>query len=106
MNYGRTRIEIPLSFAIEADFADIFEVRGTRREKRGRRLEDHIDRSSILLCYEGLDNVVRQTRIQCHPDPVKISPSELRFEFKSPPETIRRSASNCLVQSPRLRAFP
>ncbi len=85
-NYGRTPVEIPLSIAIGADFADIFEVRGTRRAKRGRRLDDRIEKNSILLCYEGLDNTVRRTRIQCHPYPVKTSPSELRFEFKLRPK--------------------
>jgi glycogen debranching enzyme len=49
VNYGLTPVDIPLHLAIAADFADIFEVRGTRREKRGRRLEDQIDSDSILL---------------------------------------------------------
>ncbi|MGC2446055.1 MAG: glycogen debranching N-terminal domain-containing protein [Candidatus Sulfotelmatobacter sp.] len=84
-NYGLTRIDIPLSVAIGADFADIFEVRGTRRERRGNRLEDEIKKDSILMTYEGLDNVVRQTRIDCRPAPVNITASELRFETSLDP---------------------
>jgi glycogen debranching enzyme len=86
VNYGLAPIDVPLRVAIGADFADIFEVRGARRERRGRRLEDRIESDSILLSYEGLDNVVRQTRIQCYPNPVQISSSELRFETSIRPK--------------------
>ncbi|MGA9472315.1 MAG: glycogen debranching N-terminal domain-containing protein, partial [Terriglobales bacterium] len=54
-NYGLKRIDLPLGIAYAADFADIFEVRGTRREHRGRRLEDEIAEGSITMAYEGLD---------------------------------------------------
>jgi glycogen debranching enzyme len=86
VNYGLAPVDIPFHLAIGADFADIFEVRGTRREKRGRRLEDRIEGNSILLSYEGLDKVVRQTRIQSHPEPVQISSSGLRFEISLRPK--------------------
>ena len=86
VNYGRGPVDIPLSLAIFADFADIFEVRGTRREKRGRRLEDQIGRDSILLSYEGLDKVLRQTRVHCRPQPVHISSSGMNFEISLAPK--------------------
>src|SRR5262245_59738905 len=38
-NYGRSNVHIALTFEVDADFADIFEVRGTRRERRGVRLD-------------------------------------------------------------------
>jgi glycogen debranching enzyme len=34
-NYGARRLAVRLSFAFDSDFADLFEVRGLRREKRG-----------------------------------------------------------------------
>src|SRR5205823_3661754 len=37
-NYSRGAVGVSLTFDIDADFADIFEVRGTRRERRGTRL--------------------------------------------------------------------
>lgn len=79
-NYGLERIDIPIGVAFAADFADIFEVRGTRREHRGRRLDDQIGYDSITMTYEGLDHIVRQTRIECQPAPLRIASSELRFE--------------------------
>ncbi len=96
VNYGLSTLEIPLRIAFAADFADIFEVRGTRREKRGRRMEDKVAADSILLSYEGLDHKVRQTRIECHPAPVRISSTELRFETSLRP---KKSAEFYLVLS-------
>ena len=39
-NFALHPVEFPLAFAVDADFADIFEVRGTRRARRGERLPD------------------------------------------------------------------
>jgi glycogen debranching enzyme len=86
VNYGLSPIVIPLRLAIGSDFADIFEVRGMRREKRGRRLDDRVEEDQVILSYEGLDHVVRQTRIQCHPAPQEISASELRFRASLRPK--------------------
>lgn len=96
VNYGRAPVSIPFQLAIGADFADIFEVRGTRREKRGHRLEDRIESDSILLSYEGLDKVVRQTRVRCHPIPAQISSSALGFEISLRP---KQSAAVYLIVS-------
>jgi glycogen debranching enzyme len=96
VNYGLSTLDIPFRLAIDADFADIFEVRGTRRERRGRRLEDKATTNSILLSYEGLDHVIRQTRIECHPAPLQISSKELRFETSLRP---KQSAEFHLVVS-------
>ena len=52
----------------EADFADIFEVRGHRREKRGQLLEPRVEDSAVVLGYLGLDGLRRETRIELEPD--------------------------------------
>ncbi len=85
VNYGLATLEIPFRILIGADFADIFEVRGTRRERRGRRLDDEFTNSSILMRYEGLDHIERQTRVECDPAPAQIKSSELRFETSIDP---------------------
>jgi glycogen debranching enzyme len=79
-NYGLSGVELSFRLAIGADYADIFEVRGTHRERHGRRLEDEIKRNSIVMSYEGLDNIVRRTRIDCDPAPAKLTSSDLLFE--------------------------
>ncbi len=64
-NYCQKDIDIEISFVFDADFADIFEVRGQKRERRGEILPQEVDQSGIALAYEGLDDVLRLTRITC-----------------------------------------
>lgn len=80
VNYAMEALKVPLRVSFAADFTDIFEVRGMRREQRGRRLEDEIKANSVLMIYEGLDGKQRQTCIDCDPEPIKITASEMYFE--------------------------
>ena len=64
-NFGQAPVDVTLSFVFSSDFADIFEVRGQKRKRRGKFLEEEADRSNIVLGYEGLDHVLRRTRITC-----------------------------------------
>jgi len=80
INYGLTPLRVPIRIAFAADYADIFEVRGIRRERRGRRLDDEITANSIIMAYEGLDRELRRTCIQADPAPIAITPSDLQFE--------------------------
>lgn len=80
VNYGLAPLRVPIRIAFAADYADIFEVRGMRRERRGRRLDDLITNNSILMTYEGLDQELRRTRIEVDPAPSTITPGELHFE--------------------------
>jgi glycogen debranching enzyme len=64
-NYGETDVDIEVSFDFGADFADIFEVRGEKRKRRGNKLPDKFERGSITLAYDGLDNIRRSTRMEC-----------------------------------------
>ncbi len=67
-NYGQAAIDVELSLEFDADFSDIFEVRGEKRASGGEILPQDIRRSSVTLNYEGLDQVRRSTRIECsHP---------------------------------------
>lgn len=56
---------IDLVFEFRADFADIFEVRGSTRARRGTLLPLEIKGSEVILGYEGLDGLERRTRIAC-----------------------------------------
>jgi glycogen debranching enzyme len=97
INYGLLSLMVPFGMRFGADFADIFEVRGMHREKRGRRLQDRVVKDLILLSYEGLDKTVRETRIQCEPTPQTVSLSELQFEVHLKPgeKTAVRLAISC-----------
>ena len=48
-NHSMRTVEIPLSIRFDADFADVFEVRGTERARRGERLADR-GRATTSAC--------------------------------------------------------
>ena len=84
-NYGNSAVNLGFSLVVDADFADIFEVRGATRKQRGRLLPPQVTEDSLLLAYEGLDGRVRRTRLRFAPPPVKIDESGIRFQLKLEP---------------------
>jgi glycogen debranching enzyme len=68
-NFGLRPVETDLSVSFDADFVDIFEVRGSKRARRGRRLDDAAEGGAVVLAYEGLDRALRRTRLQFTPPP-------------------------------------
>lgn len=66
-NFDLSPAAFTLRIAVEADFADIFEVRGFLRDLRGRSLGRVVDDGVLVLGYAGLDGVERRTRIRCSP---------------------------------------
>ncbi|MGH9319246.1 MAG: glycogen debranching N-terminal domain-containing protein, partial [Vicinamibacteria bacterium] len=84
-NFGLTPVDVPVSLRFDADFADIFEVRGTRREKRGVRLPDEVGASHAVLTYRGLDGAVRRTRVQWSLRPVEVARGEASFDLRLAP---------------------
>ncbi|HEY5892557.1 MAG TPA: amylo-alpha-1,6-glucosidase [Chthoniobacterales bacterium] len=61
-NFGLEPVAFELSFRFQADFVDIFEVRGVKRRARGGFLPAVVARDAVVLRYEGLDRVVRETQ--------------------------------------------
>jgi glycogen debranching enzyme len=85
-NYGHSTIPVALSFVLEADFADIFEVRGMRRERRGVLFEPEVDPSELRLRYRGLDAEERWTSVQWSDPPAEMSSHLIRFDFRLLPQ--------------------
>ena len=81
VNHGLEDLEVPVRVGFDADFTDIFEVRGMARERKGRRQNDQIEDGSVILSYEGLDRVVRRTCIRSDAAGLRVSDSGLEFEL-------------------------
>ncbi len=79
-NFLTTEVSTQLSLHFISDYADIFEVRGMHRERRGRHRPTRLGRRSAILGYDGLDAVSRQTRLLFRPCPDTLT--EDRAEFK------------------------
>ena len=76
-NYSLLPVPVRLSFSVDADFADLFEVRGKTRSRRGRNLEAVISKDGISLGYEGLDRVERWVTVRCAPAPTSTHLGEI-----------------------------
>jgi glycogen debranching enzyme len=95
-NYNVFPVTLELVYRFGADFADIFEVRGQQRERRGRLLEPRVDASSVTYTYEGLDGRTRETRICFSPAPAALSRQGAVLRMRLPR---RASATYRLVVS-------
>ncbi|HEY2945844.1 MAG TPA: amylo-alpha-1,6-glucosidase, partial [Vicinamibacteria bacterium] len=85
-NHGLAPIRLALSLRFAADFADIFEVRGTKRERRGEMLPALVDGSRAVLGYRGLDGRLRRTCIELAPAPVELTSNEAAYELRLDPQ--------------------
>lgn len=85
-NYSLEEIPLTLSFAFDADYADLFEARGRQRTHRGRRLDTVLANGEIVLAYEGLDDTVRRTHVRCTPVPAQVTPDCFLLEAQLAPD--------------------
>ncbi len=74
-------VSLSLCYEFDADFVDIFEVRGAKRERRGEQQEPRVEPASVLFRYCGLDGVGRETRLNFYPQPARISSKSARFDI-------------------------
>jgi glycogen debranching enzyme len=101
-NYLVRDIDYWVEYEYAADFADQFEVRGTRRSARGVYFEPVLHDGRTTFCYQGRDGVLYRSEISFHGRvPDLLEPGKARFEFHLGPN---ESASLELHASPSLHA--
>jgi glycogen debranching enzyme len=66
-NYTMATERARLTLELDADYADIFELRGLVRDGRGERLANRQTDGHIVFGYRGLDGVVRRTHVESEP---------------------------------------
>jgi glycogen debranching enzyme len=84
-SFGRDPMQVHLTFDFDADFADIFEVRGSKRPQRGRRSEESSGAASVGFSYDGLDGVRRRTHIAFDPAPTELAPRRATYQLQLEP---------------------
>jgi glycogen debranching enzyme len=62
-NYGGQECSFDISLSFEADFKDLFEIRGIDRKIPANKAELHITKNEIIFSYEGMDKLRRRTEI-------------------------------------------
>ena len=86
VNHGVNRLKVPLCLCFDADFADIFEVRGKQREAKGRILDNEVNQDCVRLRYEGLDGKLRETAIRSDVRPHRTRGNAMEFDISLPPK--------------------
>jgi glycogen debranching enzyme len=86
-NCHQHTVEIELELGFDADFLDIFEVRGYRPAARPqRRLPVTITETGFHFAYVGADRVLRETEVVLHPVPTLHEGGRALFKIRLEPQ--------------------
>jgi glycogen debranching enzyme len=85
-NYAAESVPLLLSLSFGADFADVFEVRGMTRSRRGTA-EAEMGEGWVLLTYAGLDGTTRRLDMRFDPAPTALSLASASYRIDLAPKT-------------------
>jgi glycogen debranching enzyme len=85
-NHGVQFADATVTLQVGADFADIYEVRGLKREARGEDLEPIASLNRVTLRYRGLDLTIRRTVLQFTPSPNRLTAGRAEFTVALAPK--------------------
>ena len=63
-NFALVPLALTLQYQFDADFVDLFELRGIRCKQRGQLLRPRLHPAAVTFAYRGRDNVVREVSLQ------------------------------------------
>ncbi len=88
-NHGDRTVHCVLGMSFSSDFADLFEVRGMRRAKRGSATSKKLGDGQVRLHYQGLDHVLRCTVLSFDPVPERLSTAMASYTLSLEPGDIK-----------------
>jgi glycogen debranching enzyme len=110
-NFSLEPIEISFGFDFDADYSDIFEVRGMERKQRGEEQEAKVTEDSVELGYMGLDQILRRTCLKFIPRPSLVQQNRVEFSLTLQPKehkdffiSVGCSACNGRIDIPAFRS--
>jgi glycogen debranching enzyme len=84
-NFAPVPLALTLQYQFDADFADIFELRGMRRPQRGQLLEPRLHPAAVTFTYRGIDEVPRRVRVQFRRKPSLLESQRAVFHLNIEP---------------------
>ena len=88
-NFDLQARNLRLGIEFAADFADLFEVRGMVRKKRGQVHEPEVRCERVTLSYIGLDDRRRSTTLRFDPAPEALTVNQAVFNLQLAPKETR-----------------
>jgi len=105
-NYGDRAVDLRIAVLFENDFADLFEVRGARRERRGTATAKLRGDDGVLLSYRGLDDKVRRTALTFDPRPDRLTTSAAVYDLRLAPGEMRPLVLAASCEQTETRPLP
>ena len=84
-NFALVPLTLTLQYQFDADFADLFELRGIRCKQRGQLLRPRLHPAAVTFAYRGRDDVVRELRVQFHRKPSVLRSHKALFSLNIEP---------------------
>src|SRR5205823_10818609 len=93
-NFNLVDVDVAVELTFEADFVDVFQVRGVARKKPGHYFRPLVKHDSINFYYRGQDDIMRQTVVGLSPAPHDIRETTAIWNISlRPMERIRLEAT-------------
>jgi len=96
-NFLGRAIRVTVTLHFDVDFADIFEVRGAKRPRRGVLAVSEPSSEGIVYAYTGLDGASYRSTLRFAPTPRELRPGRADFSLDLPASG---SARICLTVLP------
>jgi len=87
-NHGESPASFNLTLLFDNDFADLFEVRGEKRPRRGVGSSKLLGTADVALEYKGLDGKSRSTALHFDPPPTRLAVNAATYHFDLGPQQI------------------
>src|SRR5487761_2455941 len=88
-NHSENPASFDLTLLFDCDFADLFEVRGEHRPRRGIGSSKLLGPADVVLEYTGLDGKSRSTALQFDPRPTRLAVNAATYHLDLAPQQAR-----------------
>jgi glycogen debranching enzyme len=109
-NHGDRRASFDLTLLFDSDFADLFEVRGEKRPRRGIGTGKLRSPTDVTLEYKGLDGLARTTALHFDPRPTRLTVNAASYHLDLAPHQVSSLfvtvACNKAAEEKPARFFP
>src|SRR6201991_5248261 len=85
-NHGENTASFDLTLLFDNDFADLFEVRGEKRPRRGIGSSKLLGPADVALEYNGLDREARRTALHFDPRPTRLAVNTATWHLELAPQ--------------------
>lgn len=84
-NFNFTDLELLIELVYEADYMDVFQVRGVARDRLGHYYQPVVSHDSLVFHYRGLDDIARETLVHLSPHPESVKGNTALWKLRLPP---------------------